>query len=283
MKKKKKSNLVTSLMLVLVFLAGLSLLLYPSISNFVNTRNQTRVIAAYQKEFGSADMETQARMISEARAYNEALLNRENPYTLTPELQQRYDALLDVMGTGVMGYVDIPCIDCRLPVYHSTEETVLQKAAGHVDWSSLPVGGESTHSVISGHRGLPSAELMTNIDRLRIGDRFYINVLDQVLEYQVDQIKVVLPDDTTYLTIEEGLDFVTLVTCTPYGINSHRLLIRGTRVLDGRVISEHLLLPNEVEAINMVYVLPVTLLLVVLVVFTVLGICRLFRRRTKES
>ena len=187
-------------------------------------------------------------------------------------------------GSGVMGYVDIPCIDCTLPVYHSTKEDVLQQAAGHVEWSSLPIGGESTHCVISGHRGLPTAELMTHIDRLRLGDRFYLHVLDQALEYRVDQIKVVLPEDASYLTIEEGKDLVTLVTCTPYGINSHRLLVRGTRVLNGKVSGGALILNNEVEAVSLVYILPVALLLLVFVTFCALGLGRLFgKKRNKEG
>lgn len=281
--KRKKKNGISNLLLFLVFLAGLSLLLYPSVSNYINTRNQSRIIASYEKELGVVDGETHAKMIAESRAYNATLLERENPFSLSEEQQQRYEALLDVMGTGIMGYVDIPCIDCRLPIYHGAEEDVLMQAAGHLDWTSLPVGGESTHCVISGHRGLPTAELMTNIDRLRLGDRFYLNVMDQVLEYQVDQIKVVLPDDTTYLQIEEGQDYVTMVTCTPYGINSHRLLVRGTRVLDGKVSLERLILNTEIEEISLIYVLPAAMLLVVLAVAVVLGFRRLFRRRSKES
>ena len=277
MNKKKKSS--SNLLLALVFLAGLSLLLYPSVSNFVNTRNQTRVIADYRSELDEVDAEAHARMLAEAREYNASLLERDNPYTLTPLLQRQYEALLNVSGSGVMGYVDIPCINVTLPVYHTVEEQVLQTAAGHVEWSSLPVGGESTHSIISGHRGLPSAELMTHIDRLRIGDRFYMNVLGQTLEYQVDQIKVVLPEDTSHLKIEEGQDYVTLVTCTPYGINSHRLLVRGARVLNGRVTTGRLMLTNELEEVSLIYVLPVALLMLVVVVAVIFGVRQLIWRK----
>lgn len=277
MKKKKSKS--SNLLLILVFLAGLSLLLYPTVSNFVNTRNQSRVIADYRTELDAVDGETHAKMLAAARDYNVSLLERENEFTLDPQQQRKYEALLNVSGSGVMGYVEIPCIDVTLPIYHTTEESVLQTAAGHVDWSSLPVGGESTHCIISGHRGLPTAELMTHVDRLRVGDRFYMNVLGQTLEYQVDQVKVVLPEDTTYLKIEEGQDYVTLVTCTPYGINSHRLLVRGVRVLNGRVTAQRLLLTNEVEAVSLIYVLPIALLLVVVAVMIVLGVCRLVRRK----
>lgn len=280
---KRKKRRISNLILVLVFLAGLSLLLYPTVSNFLNTRNQTRTIADYQNELSNGDLESHARLLAHAAVYNEALIGRENPYTLTPELQSRYDALLDITGTGVMGYVEIPCIDCSLPIYHGTSDAVLQTAVGHLEWSSLPVGGENTHCVVSGHRGLPSAELMTNIDRLRVGDRFYIHVLDQVLEYQVDQIKVVLPDDMEYLQIEPYQDLVTLVTCTPYGINSHRLLVRGTRIIDGKTMGGQLLLANELEEVSLIYVLPAALVLVVLAFTLLTGARQLFRRKPKEK
>lgn len=276
----KKKNITTNILLVLVFLAGLSLVLYPTISNFINTKNQTKAIATYLEDLDNSDAEANARMLSQARGYNSELVSRENEYTLTPELQQKYNALLDLTGSGIMGYVEIPCIDCTIPVYHGTEDDTLQFAAGHVEWSSLPVGGESTHSVISGHRGLPTAELMTNIDRLRIGDRFYIYVLDEILEYRVDQIKVVLPDDTTYLQIEDGCDYVTLVTCTPYGINSHRLLVRGTRMTDSTPVSNTLFLTNEIEEISLVYVIPVALLIVAVVIAVFIGIKSLFRKKS---
>ena len=277
MKKKKRQS--SNILLILVFLAGLSLLLYPSVSNFVNTRNQSRIIADYRSELDAVDGETHAKMLAAARDYNASLLERENEFTLTLQQQRQYEALLNVSGSGVMGYVEIPCINVTLPVYHTVEEQVLQTAAGHVEWSSLPVGGESTHCIISGHRGLPSAELMTHIDRLRVGDRFYLNVLGQTLEYQVDQVKVVLPEDTTYLEIEEGQDYVTLVTCTPYGINSHRLLVRGARVLNGKVTTGRVMLTNELEEVSLVYVVPVALLLVVLITAIVFGVRHLFRRK----
>jgi len=281
MKKKAKNK--SNILFVLVFLAGLSLLLYPAVSNLYNSRLQAGVISDYQQQLQSGDNEAHARMFSQAKQYNQLLLERENPYTLTEEQQQRYTALLDLSGRGVMGYLEIPCIDCSLPIYHGVGEEVLQQAVGHIEWSSLPVGGASTHCVISGHRGLPTADLLTHIDRMRIGDHFYLNVLGETLEYQVDQVKVVLPDDTTYLNIEEGQDFVTLLTCTPYGINSHRLLVRGTRVLDGRPVTGRLILSNELEEISLIYILPVALLTVVVMVVLVIGIKSLFGRKPKEK
>jgi len=280
---KKKNNRTLIVLMILIFLAGLSLLLYPAVSNFVNSRSQARAIATYLEEVDDLDAETCARMISLARSHNESLLERDNDFSLTPQQQQQYDALLNLSGNGIMGYVEIPCIDCTIPVYHSTEEDVLQHAAGHVEWSSLPVGGSDTHCVISGHRGLPSAELLTHIDRLRVGDRFYVNVLGERLEYQVDQIKVVLPADASDLTIVPDGDFVTLVTCTPYGINSHRLLVRGVRIIDGRPVSGELMVTNEAEAVSMIYVLPVGLAILAVGVFLFLGIKRLLTRRPKEK
>lgn len=280
---KKKNNRTLIVLMILIFLAGLSLLLYPAVSNFVNSRSQARAIATYLEEVDDLDAETCARMISLAKKHNESLLERDNDFSLNPQQQQQYDSLLNLTGSGIMGYVEIPCIDCTIPVYHSTEEDVLQHAAGHVDWSSLPVGGPDTHCVISGHRGLPSAELLTHIDRLRVGDRFYINVLGERLEYQVDQIKVVLPADASDLTIVPDGDYVTMVTCTPYGINSHRLLVRGVRIIDGRPVNGQIILTNEAEAVSMIYVLPVGLAVLAVGVFVFLGIGKLLKRRPKEK
>ena len=259
---KKKANRKSNILLALVFLAGLSLLLYPTVSNLYNTRQHSGIINQYQQQMQSENSETRTRMISQAREYNRQLLERSNPFVLNLEQQKRYEALLNLSGSGLMGYLEIPCIDISLPIYHGTEEDVLQRAVGHLEWSSLPVGGESSHCVVSGHRGLPTADLMTHIDRMRVGDRFYLHVLGETLEYQVDQINVVLPDDTSLLRVEEGRDLVTLLTCTPYGINSHRLLVRGTRVVNGQATVSLQQIPNEIEAVSMIYVLPVTLILV---------------------
>ena len=166
----------------------------------------------------------------EAKAYNASLLGRSNAYLLSEAQRAQYDELLDVSGLGVMGYIEIPSIGCSLPVYHGTEESVLQIAVGHLDWTSLPVGGASTHCVLSGHRGLPSAKLFTNLDKLVEGDVFMLRVLDEVLTYEVDQILIVEPQEVAALQIVEGKDYCTLVTCTPYGVNTHRLLVRGHRI-----------------------------------------------------
>ena len=226
---KKKNGNFTTLLLVLILLTGLSLLLYPTVSDYWNSFHQTRAIATYAENVAIMDQDQYDEIWAAAKAYNASLAERDNAFLLSDEQKEEYTRLLDVSGLGIMGYVEIPEINCSLPIYHGTEESVLQIAVGHIEWSSLPVGGESSHCVISGHRGLPSAKLFTNLDKLIEGDTFMLRVLDEVLTYEVDQILIVEPQETSPLKIEEGKDYCTLVTCTPYGINSHRLLVRGHR------------------------------------------------------
>ena len=227
---KKKGNHLITILLILIFLLGLSLLLYPAVSDYWNSKHQTRAIAVYSEEVSGLDKDQYQALWADAAAYNASLRERDNAYLLTEEQKAAYEQLLNVSGLGIMGYIEIPSIDCSLPIYHGTEESVLQIAIGHLEWSSLPVGGESTHCVLSGHRGLPSAKLFTNLDKLQEGDVFLLRVLDEVLTYEVDQILIVEPQETGALRIVEGEDLCTLVTCTPYGINTHRLLVRGHRI-----------------------------------------------------
>ena len=226
---KKKGNF-TTLFLILILLAGLSLLLYPSLSDYWNSFHQTKAIASYSEEVANLDEMQYEKMWEAAKAYNQVLAESDNFFLLTDEQKEKYEELLNVSGSGIMGYIEIPSIDCSLPVYHGTDDAVLQIAVGHLDWTSLPVGGASTHCVISGHRGLPSAKLFTSLDKLTEGDIFMLRVLDEVLTYEVDQILIVEPQDISALRIVEGQDYCTLVTCTPYGINTHRLLVRGHRI-----------------------------------------------------
>lgn len=220
----------STMILILILVVGLSLMLYPSFSNWWNEAHQSRAIAAYSQEVSKLDENRYDELWQQARKYNRSLVGRENAYLLDDSQKAEYERLLDVSGMGIMGYIEIPSLKVSLPIYHGTEESVLQVAVGHLEWTSLPVGGKSTHCVLSGHRGLPSAKLFTDLDRLVVGDRFRLGVLDQVLTYEVDQILIVEPQDTEALLIEEGKDLCTLVTCTPYGINTHRLLVRGHRV-----------------------------------------------------
>lgn len=219
-----------TILLVLAFLIGLSLLLYPTLSDYWNSLHQSRAIAAYSEEVSQLDTDRYRSYLEAAENYNQSLLGKANHFVLSDDQKAGYPELLSVSGTGVMGYIEIPSIGVSLPIYHGTDEEVLQIAVGHLEGSSLPVGGESTHCVVSGHRGLPSARLFTDLDKLAQGDIFLLRVLDEIMTYEVDQILVVEPQEIDALKIIEGRDLCTLVTCTPYGINSHRILVRGHRV-----------------------------------------------------
>lgn len=229
MKNKHKQTLST-LLLVLVFLVGLSLLLYPTVSDYWNSLHQSRAIASYAEQVATLDNAAYDALWAEARAYNDTLRTKTDRFTLTDEELAEYNATLNVPGTNVIGYIEIPKIDCYLPIYHGTDEATLQVGVCHLEGSSLPVGGAGTHCVLSGHRGLPSAKLFTDLDQLAEGDTFVLYVLDETLTYEVDQIRIVEPQEVDELAIEDGQDYCTLVTCTPYGINTHRLLVRGHRV-----------------------------------------------------
>ena len=221
---------LTTVFLVLILLAGLSLLLYPSFSNWWNSFHSSKAISDYSEQVADLDQEQYAEIWEAAIAYNQLRREQGNWFQVTEDQKKAYTQLLDMGNNGVMGYIEIPSINVSLPIYHGTGESVLQVAVGHLEWSSLPTGGAGNHCVISGHRGLPSARLFTDLDDLRVGDLFMIRVLDELMTYEVDQILIVEPEDVDDLMIVEGQDLVTLVTCTPYGINSHRLLVRGHRV-----------------------------------------------------
>ncbi len=220
----------TTILLVLALLAGLGLLLYPSVSDYWNALHQSRAIAQYAEQVAELDNQRYEELWAAAERYNLALGTREARYEMTAAEQAEYDAVLNVLGDGAMGYVEIPSIQCTLPIYHGTSEAVLQIAAGHIAGTSLPVGGEGSHCALSGHRGLPSARLFTDLDQVDRGDEFFLHILDETLTYEVDQIRIVEPDEVEALEIERGKDYCTLITCTPYGVNSHRLLVRGHRV-----------------------------------------------------
>ena len=219
----------TVIFLTLGFLIGISVLLYPAFSNYWNSKTQSRAIVDYESVLDYLEPEDYSAIFQAAYDYNEALHEVEFPLRNYEEVPGYYDTL-KIEGTSIIGYVKIDKIGVELPIYHGTSDEVLSKGVGHLEGSSLPVGGESTHSVMSAHRGLPSAKLFTDLDRLEMGDTFQIIVLDQVLTYQVDQVKVITPREIDDLQIVEGMDYCTLFTCTPYGINTHRLLVRGIRI-----------------------------------------------------
>ena len=224
-----KRKHISTIFIILIFLAGLGFISYPTVSNLWNQAHQSRAIATYNKQVEKLDDSENKKMLKAARKYNKSLLKKSDHWKLSKKDKKKYESLLDVSGTGIMGYIEVPKIDCSLPIYHGTDEGALQIAIGHLEGSSLPVGGKSTHCVLSGHRGLPSARLFTDLDQMEEGDIFILNILDRKLAYEVDQIRVVLPEEMSDLEIEEGKDLCTLVTCTPYGINTHRLLVRGHR------------------------------------------------------
>ena len=220
----------TTIILLLVLVIGLSLVLYPTFSDWWNSMHQSRAVTSYVEQVANIDKEQYDRIWNAAWEYNASLADRLNSFVLDETQEAEYNELLDIGGTGIMGYIEVPAIGVTLPVYHGTDEAVLQVAVGHLEWTSLPVGGESSHCVVSGHRGLPSARLFTDLDKLVVGDQIIFRVLDEILTYEVDQILIVEPHQTEDLMIERGKDLCTLVTCTPYGINTHRLLVRGHRV-----------------------------------------------------
>ena len=229
-KKKKKKSVVTTIVIILILLVGVGIMVYPTFSDWWNSFHQSRAIASYAAVVDEMDPAVVEAMLDEAYEYNKRLLKKANRYVLSEEEMEEYNSILDPSGTGVMGYIQIKSIGVNLPIYHGTEESVLQIAIGHIPGTSLPVGGESTHSALSGHRGLPSAKLFSDLDKIQEGDTFTVTVLNKTITYEVDQIEIVLPEDTSLLNIVAGEDYCTLITCTPYGINTHRLMVRGKRI-----------------------------------------------------
>lgn len=230
---KKKNGFkkqIPNIIFALIFIMGLSIFLYPSVSNYINSKNQSRAITNYQDALNSIAQEDYSKIWQEAYKYNEALAGKAMNFTLTDEEKAEYNSILDPTGTGVIGYIEIENIGVNLPIYHGTEETVLQVGIGHLEGTSFPTGTPTTHAALSGHRGLPSAKLFSDLDQMIEGDTFLLHILDQTFAYQVDQINIVLPEETSDLAIVDGKEYVTLVTCTPYGVNTHRLLVRAKRV-----------------------------------------------------
>lgn len=218
------------------YLIAFSLILYPVVSNYVNQLHSTTIATDYEQEVSHLSEDLENEMIEQAREYNKSLIGISSfidPFSDTEGIQTEddvYNNLLKIDDTKMMGYIDIPKIDIVLPVYHGTSESVLQSGVGHLKNTSLPVGGKSSHAVVSGHRGLANAKIFTDLNKMELGDVFYIKILHHTFAYQVDQILTVLPSETDALQIEKGKDYVTLVTCTPYAVNTHRLLVRGTRI-----------------------------------------------------
>lgn len=273
---------ISNIILVLILLTGISLFLYPSVSEYINSKHQSRAIQSYEEAVSSEMSEsTIDEFFEKADEYNRVLWETKGAF-YKPELVSGYSETLDVTGTGIMGYITIDKINVELPVYHTVDVNVLQIAVGHLPGTSLPVGGEGTHAVLSGHRGLPSSKLFTDLDKLEPGDLFYITILNQVFTYQVDQVKTVLPVEVDDLQPVAGKDYCTLMTCTPYGINSHRLLVRGVRV-DNAEEKAVTYVANEAYQIDPLIIAPVlavpVLLLLVLAVMVKSFVYRLRKKK----
>ena len=234
-KKKKKKVSITNILLVLIMLTGIGILAYPSVSDWWNSMHATQAIAGYVEAVETMSKEEKEAIFAKAKEYNDSLPNGVN-FNISEEKYAEYASILDVTGTGIMGYIQIQSIGVNLPVYHGVDEGILQIAVGHIPGSSFPIGGERTHAVMSGHRGLPSAKLFSDLDKLKEGDVFTVTVLDETFTYMIDQIRIVLPEETDELAIVDDKEYATLVTCTPYGVNSHRMLMRGHRIanIDGK-------------------------------------------------
>lgn len=249
--------------LLIAFFIGLSVLLYPTVSSYWNSKTQSEAIVDYESMLASYKPEDYTALFEAADAYNQALSSLDFPLQEYGAIEDTYWKTLDVSGTGMMGYITIPKISQELPVYHGTSDDVLGNAAGHFQGSSLPVGGKGTHSIVSAHRGLPTAVLFTYLDRMEIGDTFYFTILDRTITYEVDQIRIVEPDDTNLIQIERDKDYCTLLTCAPYGINTQRLLVRGHQVDASQ--KRNLYVSNEAYRIDTLIVMPIVALPIIVV------------------
>lgn len=265
----------------ITFITGLSLLLYPTVSNYWNAQHQTQAVVDYTERIEKMDDSEKLAEIDRAVSYNSVLVDNGRRFSPNKEEKEIYNSILSVDDNGMMGYITIPELRLKLAIYHGVDESVLQVGIGHIEGSSLPVGGSGTHCVISGHRGLPSAKLFTDIDKLVIGDVFMLHVYDEMLTYEIDQILIVEPEDYSALAIEEGKDYCTLVTCTPYGINTHRLLIRGHRIenmtIDGTRVT------SDAIKVNKYLVIAGLSLLLLFVYYLFVLIVRLYKKKRHED
>jgi sortase A len=271
---------LSTILLFLILIVGVGVLLYPTVSDYWNNFHQSRAIASYVEQVAQIDTAVYDREWQKALAYNVRLNWSADRWTMTEKKLQEYNSVLNLTGSGIMGYIEIPKINCSLPIYHGTDESVLQIAVGHIEGTSLPTGGAGTHTVLSGHRGLPSARLFTDLDQMEPDDLFVIRVMDRVMTYMVDQILIVLPEEMDALSIDPNDDYCTLVTCTPYGINSHRLLVRGHRT-DNVEMEQIIKVVSDATQIKPILVAPVLAapMLVILLVWMMVSTGRKQRRR----
>ena len=271
-----------SIAILIMFIVGLSVLLYPAISEYINSKHASRVISEYNEKLSDSSEDELNAVFAKAEDYNKRLHDSPSAF-FEPSLVSGYKDTLDITGTGIMGYIDIDRINVELPIYHGISKELLQVGVGHLTGTSLPVGGESTHCVLSGHRGLPSAKLFTDLDELEIGDTFTITILDRRFTYEVDQIKTVLPEEFDDLRIADGKDYCTLLTCTPYGINTHRLLVRGVRTENTEEKKIGVFVKNEAFRIDPLIVAPIAAVPLLIITFTLIFISdKRQRKKTKK-
>lgn len=270
-----------NILLVIIFFAGLGIVLYPTISNYVNSKTQSRAVAGYSESLTQFTKEDFSSLWEAAEEYNRSIAAHRSFAPLTAAEKEQYYEMLRVPNTDVMGYIDIPKLNVHLPIYHGTSEGVLQVGVGHLEETSLPTGGNGTHPVFSGHRGLPSSMLFTDLDRMEEGDEFYISVLDREMRYEVDQIVIVLPGDTRELAVDPEKDYCTLFTCTPYGVNSHRLLVRGVRSETGTE-TEHVISADALT-IDPLTVAPLIAVPIIIILLIALFVTPGRRRKTRDA
>ena len=266
MKKKKRwFHNLTNLMFLGIFIAGLAIFFYPSVSNYINSKNQSRAISTYDEALANMSKEDYEKYWQAAYQYNENLFQKGSNFALSDEEMKEYYEVLDPTGTGIMGHIEIENIGVDLPIYHGVDETVLQVGIGHLPGTSLPAGTTNSHAVLSGHRGLPSSKLFSDLDQMIVGDTFLLHIMDQTFAYEVDQINIVLPEETGGLGVTAGEDYVTLVTCTPYGVNTHRLLVRARRVDYNE--ETKLIVPADATRYNYLVVAPFIAAPMILILF----------------
>lgn len=270
-----------NLFLILMFLIGFSLLTYPIISNYINSFSQSKAVSTYESELLNMDTNDYLSYWEDANKFNNTAINETQWLFLNDENKNWYYKTLDVTGNGMIGYIEIDKLGLKLPIYHGTGEEVLQSGIGHIEGSSLPVGGEGTHCLLSGHRGLPSAILFSDLDQLEVGDKFLIHILGETLTYQVYEVNIILPNEVSSLELEKGLDLCTLITCTPYGVNSHRLLVHGNRIENDETI-EILNISANALKVDLIFVIPFIAIPFLLVLFVVFIISDVAKKNKKK-
>ncbi len=274
MPKPRKKSCIPIIIFVVFIIVGVLIMLYPVICNFINSQSSQQVIKSYSTSISSYDKSRYDALLQSAIDYNSKLSGTTvvDAFSTGDDSEsQEYNNILNISDTGIMGYIEIPKIDVKIPIYHGTSTKVLQRGAGHLKDSSFPVGGSSTHAILAGHRGLPTSRLFTDLNQLKVGDLFYIYILDKTLAYQVDKIQIVEPSNVEPLRLQEGKDYVTLVTCTPYAVNTHRLLVRGTRVEYKKEVLENIHVENKASTADIIFYIGLAIALIIIILVIIIS------------